>query len=55
MTPSEQCKQAGLKSLAELIRLSGQPKQTLIDWHKTKPRLFVLVLKGVVSEKEGKE
>lgn len=55
MTPSEQCKKAGLSSLAELIKLSKVPKRTLLDWHKTKPRLFELVLKGVVSEKEKGE
>ena len=55
MTPSEQCQKAGLSSLAELIKLSGIAKQTLIDWHKTKPRLFELVLKGVVSEREKVE
>ncbi|MBX2848941.1 MAG: hypothetical protein KTR16_11515 [Acidiferrobacterales bacterium] len=49
-TPSEQCKQAGLSSLAELVRLSKLPKQTLIDWHKKEPRKFELILKGVVYE-----
>lgn len=53
MTPSEQCKAAGMSSLAELVRLSQLPKQTLIDWHKTKPRLFELVLKGVIAETKG--
>lgn len=52
ISPSEQCRQAGLESLAELIQLTGLPKRTLIRWHKTKPRLFELVLKGVASEKD---
>ena len=53
MTPSEQCKQAGLKSLAELQRVSGESKQTLINWHKNKPKLFSLVLLGACSISAG--
>lgn len=48
MTPSQQCKQAGLKSLAELARLSDVSEQTLINWHKHKPRLFKIVLYGSI-------
>lgn len=40
MSPSEQCKQAGLKSLAELSKISGTPVSTLNDWHRTKPFVF---------------
>lgn len=55
MRPSETCKQAGLDSLAELVRLSQVPKQTLLDWHKTKQKLFALVLLGVVTQKQSGE
>lgn len=55
MTPSEKCKEAGLKSLADLIRISGLPKQTLIDWHKKEPRKFELILKGVIYETQNPE
>ena len=48
MTPSEQCKAAGLKSLAELVRISEVSEQTLINWHKDKPRLFAVVVAGAV-------
>ena len=48
MTPSEQCKSAGLKSLAELVRISGVSEQTLINWHRNKPILFVCVVAGAV-------
>lgn len=51
MTPSEQCKAAGLSSLAELSRVSGQSVQTLINWHRHKPELFALVLAGAVATK----
>lgn len=49
MTPSEQCKAAGLKSLAELARISQTSVQTLINWHKHKPALFFVVVAGAVS------
>jgi hypothetical protein len=49
MTPSEQCKAAGLKSLAELSRLSGQSTQTLINWARDKPELFALVVAGAAQ------
>ncbi|AFM54881.1 hypothetical protein B621_gp35 [Marinomonas phage P12026] len=50
MTPSEQCKAAGLKSLAEFARLTGESKENLINWHRDRPRRFELMLKGVMSE-----
>jgi hypothetical protein len=51
MSPSQQCKAAGLKSLAALIKASGESKQTLINWHKNKPVLFNLVILGAVVAK----
>ena len=51
MTPSQQCKQAGLKSLAELSRMTRVSEQTLINWHRNKPDLFYLLVKGVAQEK----
>ena len=53
MSPSEQCKAAGLKSLAELARISGTSPQTLINWHKAKPALFVAVLAGAADIKKA--
>lgn len=49
MTPSQQAKAAGLKSLAEMSRISGVSKRTLINWHKSKPQLFKTVLAGCVA------
>ena len=46
MKPSEQCKEAGLKSLAHLVEISGVSEQTLINWHKNKKRLFAVVVAG---------
>lgn len=51
MTPSEQCKAAGLKSLAELVRISEVSEQTLINWHRNKPVLFATVVAGAVMIK----
>ena len=48
MIPSEQCRAAGLKSLAELVRISGVSEQTLINWHRNKPRLFAVAVAGAV-------
>lgn len=51
MTPSKQCKAAGLKSLAELVRISGVSEQTLINWSRNKPRLFEIVIAGSLKLK----
>jgi hypothetical protein len=48
MTPSQQCKQAGLNSLAEVSSLTGVSVQTLINWHRDKPKLFEVVINGCV-------
>jgi hypothetical protein len=49
MTPSEQCRNAGLASLSELSRISGVSIQTLRNWHKNKPVLFALVVAGAAK------
>jgi len=51
MKPSEKCKEAGLKSLAELAEITGESVQTLNNWSKNKPRVFDLVLRGSAMEK----
>lgn len=55
MTPSEQCHRAGLKSLTRLSEVSGQSVQTLINWHRNKPKLFELVLLGAVTSTKCKK
>ena len=52
MKPSEQCKEAGLKSLVQLSQITGESQQTLINWHKNKPRLFSVVVAGAQAIKE---
>jgi len=51
MKPSEKCKLAGLSSLKELSEISGESVQTLNNWHKNKPTLFELTLKGAVVKR----
>jgi hypothetical protein len=55
MTPSEQCKAAGLKSLAELSRISQTSERTLINWHKHKPESFKVMLAGAVAIKSKEQ
>ena len=50
MTPSQQAKQAGLKSLSQVSDLTGVRAQTLDNWAKNKPELFRVVLAGCVVE-----
>jgi len=40
MKPSDQAKQAGLKSLAQLSRLCDVSQDTLIRWHRERPKVF---------------
>lgn len=51
MTPSEQCKQAGLESLKEAVIISSVSERTLINWHKKKPQLFDVVIAGCLVKK----
>jgi len=46
MTPSEQAKAAGLKSLQHAADISHVSPHTLINWHRNKKRLFDVVLCG---------
>ncbi|NOY72178.1 MAG: hypothetical protein GXP14_07340 [Gammaproteobacteria bacterium] len=55
MKPSEKCKASGLKSLSELSEISGTSVQTLNNWHKNKPILFDLVLRGAVAKNHGED
>ena len=46
MSPSEQAKAMGLKSLKSVCEISGVQMGTLLNWSKNKPRLFNVVLHG---------
>ncbi len=49
MTPSQQAKAAGLKNLRQVQQLTGQSAQTLTNWHRDKPELFKIVIRGCVA------
>jgi len=49
MTPSQQAKAAGLKSLAAVSRQTHVAVSTLKDWHRNKPVLFRIVIAGCVA------
>jgi hypothetical protein len=44
MTPSQQAKAAGLKSLAQVSRLTGESVRNLINWHKSYPQRFKIMI-----------
>ena len=49
ITPSQQAKSAGLKSLTSVSDITGVSLQTLTNWHKDKPKLFKAVVAGCVA------
>ncbi len=51
MKLSKKCKEAGLRSLAELSEITSVSVQTLNNWSKDKPALFDIVLTGAVVKK----
>ena len=55
MNPSEKCKAAGLKGLAELVEITGKCRRTLINWSKADPVLFQILLRGAVATKAIKD
>jgi hypothetical protein len=55
MTPAQQAKSVGLKSLTQVSNLTGVSLNTLTNWHRDKPLLFDVVLHGCVKLTKGKE
>ncbi len=51
MTPSQQAKAAGLKSLEEMSQMSCTSVDTLSRWHRRVPRKFQTMLDGCVFQK----
>lgn len=51
MKPSEKAKEAGLSSLKELSKISGESTQTLNNWFNNKPFIFHAVLAHAVKTK----
>jgi len=54
MSASSRAKQAGFKSLVEVVGISGYPRRTLEDMSDNKPDRFDLLLLGCLARLEGK-
>jgi len=50
MTASETCKKAGCKSLKEVSAVSKISTQTLNNWFKERPYVFLAVVEKVARE-----
>jgi hypothetical protein len=50
MSASQQAKSIGLKNLSQVSQLTGVGLNTLINWHKNKPKLFNIVLLGCLVQ-----
>ncbi len=48
-TPSEYCRLFGLTGLKPVIEATGESRQTLQNWRRSKPDLFRVVVAGVVA------
>ena len=53
--PSELCKINGLDSLTELAKITGKSQRTLINWSKSQPALFYIVILGAAAYKSESE
>lgn len=51
MSAYKLCKEAGLSGIKELSNATDKSKQTLINWHNHQPKLFAIVVAGVVAMK----
>lgn len=40
MTPSQRAKELGCKSLAQVVKVTEQSEQTLINWFRSRPKVF---------------
>ena len=55
LSPSQQAKAAGLKSLRQVAQTTKQSEQTLNNWHKNKSELFAVVIAGCVKVINGED
>jgi hypothetical protein len=51
-TASAWARTSGVKSLADVSRMTGVSRQTLTNWHKNKAELFGVVILGCFSKKD---
>ena len=50
MTPAQECKSYGLKSLTQASELTGWTTKALGDWHKSNPQRFRIIMQGLAIE-----
>ena len=50
LSPSQQAKQYGCKSVVQVSRAIGVPVRTLYDWQRDKPTLYQAVCEWTVSK-----
>ncbi len=55
MSASIEVKEAGLKSLSQVITLTGVPRSTLEDWADNRPRLFKIIIGGCLQVAKAKD
>ena len=48
-TPAKQAKATGLKSLSQVSEMTGISLQTLSVWHKSRPKLYAIILRGCIE------
>jgi len=54
MTPAEEAKAAGFKSLKELAEHLNVSTRNLHRWHKTKHKFFMALVKGAAVDRLNK-
>ena len=51
-TASSWARTSGIKSLADVARMTGASRQTLTNWHRNKTLLFSVVIAGCAATKQ---
>lgn len=54
-TASSWARTSGIKSLADVARMTGASRQTLTNWHRNKTLLFGVVIAGCAAVKQQKD
>lgn len=55
MKPSEKAKAAGLRSLKQASEMTSTSEQTLINWSRSRPELFDIILTGCKNKLKALE
>jgi len=50
MTPAQECKSYGIKSLTVAAELTGWSTKALGEWHKSNPQRFRIIMQGLAIE-----